>query len=123
MDIKTFTKTFIKIFIILILVDLVWFKLIALDRYKVMIKDIQGDILKPKMIPAAVVYIVMTLLLILFGTTDIKNFILGFSAFGIYDMTNLSIFDKFDAKFAVADMIWGGVLFTVTHRLNKTILN
>ena len=52
------------------------------------------------MIPAAVVYIVMTLLLILFGTTDIKNFILGFSAFGIYDMTNLSIFDKFDAKFA-----------------------
>ena len=121
MDIKTFIKTFIKIFIFLILVDLIWFKLVALDRYKVMIKDIQGDILKPKMIPATVVYIVMALLLVLFGSTDLKNFILGFATFGVYDMTNLSIFNKFDAKFAVADMIWGGILFTTTYRFNSLL--
>lgn len=115
-------KTFIKIFVLLILVDLIWLKLIAIDRYKIMIKDIQGYDMRVRMLPAVVVYICMTLLLMLFGSSDIKNFILGFCTFGVYDMTNLSLFNKFDTKFAILDMIWGGVLFTITYRLNS-ILN
>lgn len=116
-------KTFIKIFILLILVDLIWLKLMAEKKYKVMIKDIQGEDMKAKILPALSVYILMSLLLMLFGSTDIRNFILGFCTYGVYDMTNLTIFNKFDTHFAIADMIWGGILFTVTYRLNKIILN
>lgn len=115
-------KTFIKIFVLLILVDLIWLKLIAEKKYKVMIKNIQGEDMKVKMLPALSVYVLMSLLLMLFGSTDIRNFILGVCTFGVYDMTNLTIFNKFDTSFAIADMIWGGILFTVTYRLNS-ILN
>ena len=50
-------KTFIKIFILLVLVDLIWLKLVAQKKYKVMIKDIQGEDMKVKMLPAFFVYI------------------------------------------------------------------
>lgn len=116
-------KTFIKIFILLVLVDLIWLKLVAQKKYKVMIKDIQGEDMKVKMLPAFFVYILMSILLMLFGSSDIRNFILGACTYGVYDMTNLTIFNKFDTKFAIADMIWGGILFTITYRLNKIILN
>jgi uncharacterized membrane protein len=114
-------KTFIKIFILLILVDLIWLKLIAEKKYKVMIKDIQGEDIKVKMLPALAVYILMALLLVLFGSTDIRNFILGFCTYGVYDMTNLTILNKFDTTFAVLDMIWGGVLFMLTYKVHKMI--
>lgn len=114
-------KILVKIFILLILVDLIWLKLIAEKKYRNMIKNIQGVDMKVQILPALSVYFLMAILLILFGSTDIRNFILGFCTYGVYDMTNLAIFNKFDAKFAIADMIWGGILFTVTYRLNKII--
>ncbi len=114
-------KTFIKIFVILILIDLIWIKLLAEKKYKVMIKNIQGEDLKLKLLPSFIVYILMSLLLLLFGSTNIRNFILGFCTYGIYDMTNLALINKFDSKFAILDMIWGGILFTITYKLQKYI--
>lgn len=116
-------KNFIKIFVILILIDLFWLKFFAGPKYKVMIRDIQGSEMKPKLFPGLIVYVLMTLLLLLFGSTDIRNFILGLCVFGVYDMTNLTLLNKFDTVYAIADMIWGGVLFTLTYRINKSILN
>lgn len=114
-------KNFIKIFIILILIDLIWLKLFAGPKYKVMIRDIQGNDMKVKLFPALIVYILMTLLLVLFGSTDTRNFILGLCVYGVYDMTNLTIFNKFDTTYAIADMIWGGVLFLLTYKVHKMI--
>jgi uncharacterized membrane protein len=114
-------KNFIKIFVILILIDLVWLKFFAGPKYKVMIRDIQGSEMKPKIVPAIIVYILMALLLLLFGTTDIRNFILGVCVFGVYDMTNLTLLNKFDTTYAVADMIWGGILFVLTYKLHGMI--
>jgi len=110
-----YIKNFIKIFVILILIDIIWIKVVAGKVYKNMIRDIQKEELKVKVVPAVFVYVVMALLLLLFGSTNIRNFLLGFLSYGIYDLTNLALINKFDAKFAILDMIWGGFLFMATY--------
>ena len=111
-------KNVIKIFVLLILIDLIWLKLVAQKKYQTMIKNIQNSELKVKLIPAFLTYVAMTLLFIMFHQPNtFKMFMLGFLSYAVYDLTNLSIFDKFDPMFAVADMIWGGILFAAVNKI------
>ncbi len=111
-------KGFIKIFIIFILIDLIWIKFIAGPKYSKMINDIQGEPMKIKYIPAIIVYVFMTVLFMLFSSqSNIRNFLLGFLSYGIYDFTNLALLNKFDKTFALLDALWGGVLFAVTYQV------
>ena len=116
-------KNFVKIFVIFILIDLIWLKLIAGPKYSKMIYNIQGEPMKIKTAPAMLVYVFMTVLLMLFGSkSDTRNFLLGFLTYGVYDFTNLAIFNKFDKVFALLDALWGGVLFTVVNRINTELI-
>ena len=109
---------FIKVFVLFIIIDMIWIKLVAENKYKKMIMSIQNEELNMKIIPAFFVYIFMSILLILFrNTTKLNVFLLGFLSYGIYDMTNYSLFNKFDFKFAILDMIWGGILFSIVNKL------
>ena len=111
-------QNFIKIFVLLILIDLIWLKLVAQKKYQKMILDIQKSELKIKLMPAFLTYVAMTLLFILFHQPDtFKMFMLGFLTYAVYDLTNLSLFDNFDPMFAIADMLWGGVLFAVVNKI------
>ena len=111
-------KNFIKIFVLLILIDLIWLKLVAQKKYQKMILNIQKSELKIKLMPAFLTYVAMTLLFILFHQPNtFKMFMLGFLTYAVYDLTNLSLLDNFDPMFAVADMLWGGVLFTVVNKI------
>ena len=90
-------KGFVKIFVIFILVDLIWLKIVAKPKYKSMILNIQGEPMKTKIVPAMLVYVFMTVLLMLFGSkSNTRNFLLGSLTYGVYDFTNLTIFNKFD---------------------------
>jgi uncharacterized membrane protein len=107
---------FIKVFLILFIVDLIWIQLFAKNKYRKMIKNIQNEELQIKIIPTLLVYVFLTLLFILFtNKSNIKMFLLGFLTYGIYDMTNYALLNKFDRNFAIFDMIWGGFLFTITN--------
>lgn len=111
---------FIKVFCLFILIDLIWIKYIAGPKYKDMIFDIQHSELQIKPIPAILTYVAMTLLLLLFvSSSDYKNFLLGALSYAIYDLTNLSLLDKFDANFALYDTLWGGLLFMIVGRLSN----
>jgi uncharacterized membrane protein len=84
-----------------------------------MILNIQGEPMKVKMVPAFLVYVFMTVLLMLFGSqSNTRNFLLGSLTYGVYDFTNLAIFNKFDKVFALFDALWGGVLFTLVNKIN-----
>ena len=41
-------------------------------------------------------------------------FLLGFVIYGVFDLTNLAIFKKYDNMVALMDMLWGGTLFALT---------
>jgi uncharacterized membrane protein len=109
-------KTFVIVFILLLIVDLIWVSLIAGPKYKQSIPRIQNTPLVVNMKYGILVYLIMSLLILLciekkFNYKEL--FIVGFSSYFIYDFTNAAIFTNWDTLFGVFDSLWGGVLFSV----------
>lgn len=38
---------------------------------------------------------------------------LGLLVYGVYNFTNLALFEKYSLKIAMLDTLWGGILFTL----------
>ncbi len=113
---------FLQIFFLFVIIDFIWIYFYMADKYKTIVFDIQKSPLNIKIIPALLTYVAMTLLLILFPNLDNKTaFLLGLLSYAIYDLTNLTIFDKFDAKIGLYDIIWGGILFLSVNHISNSI--
>lgn len=83
-----------------------------------MIKSIQGSPVKIKIIPALICYSVIVFGLYYFIWKDHKPvkdaFLLGIFAYGMYEFSNLAIFNNWTLFVAILDTLWGGTLFALT---------
>jgi len=88
------------------------------DSFGSMVTSIQRVVMKVKILPAILCYI-----LIIFGLNYfilnkrqgvLEAFLLGFVIYGIFDMTNMALFKKYKWNLAIIDSLWGGVLFALT---------
>ena len=70
--------------------------------------------------PAIVVYIALAYLL-LQQTSVLGAAVSGSAVYAVYDFTNLVVFKDYKLSFAVADTIWGGVLFAIAYWLLEKI--
>ena len=85
---------------------------------------IQGAPMRVKMLPAAIDYLLIIGAWFFFIYQDrakhseketiMRAALLGFFIYGIFDMTNLAIIEKYQWDLAIIDSIWGGVLFAVS---------
>lgn len=111
----------LKITLLLIIIDIPYLFLNVAD-FKSMIKDIQGKDIDIKYIPALITYLIMSLGIYYFclnNNDDIKTkmisaAILGFTVYGTFDFTSMTIFKDWKYKQSIIDMIWGTILFTLT---------
>ena len=111
------TSTFFKAFLILILVDSFWI-LTGGIYARNMMENIQGQPINIRFVSAGIVYLVLAYMLL--QTTSYKQaFLYGVSIYAVYDFTNNAVFNHYDWKFAIADTLWGGVLFVLTRHLLK----
>lgn len=112
----------IKPSLTMLILDFIWLTMFMSKRYKVMIKDIQGEELKVKMIYAALVYLLMIIGQQVYVKPLIKSKkdvliyggLFGLIVFGIYDLTAGAVIKKWDLKLAIIDILWGVFLFTVS---------
>ena len=85
---------------------------------------IQGSPLKVKMIPAVLCYslIVFSWYYFIYSEHRVHRnvlksvktaFILGFVIYGIYELTNAAIINKWGWKYVVMDTLWGGILYAL----------
>jgi uncharacterized membrane protein len=83
-----------------------------------MIERIQHLSVSVRWTGAAISYLCMALLLVLFAiqrkSTLIEAFLLGLLSYGIYDSVNYALFTKWNGWIAIQDSIWGGILFVLT---------
>lgn len=105
---KIFEKIVVNA-ILLALLDIPWLT-VTQGFVKNMIADIQAAPLRLKIAPAIVVYLAMGYLATL-PKTALDAFLLGLATYAVYDGTNLATLAKYDWRFAIADSLWGGVLF------------
>ena len=106
-------------FIVLIL-DYLYLNLTK-DHFAKQIKLIQGNSLKLNILGAICCYILLTLGIYYFGIQKKLNyfemFCLGVFVYGVFDTTNMAIFEKWMIKSVIIDTLWGGILFASTKYL------
>ncbi len=77
-----------------------------------MILQIQGSPVQLTYWAAGIVYLALAFLLLQTKTPQ-EAFYFGAATYAVYDFTNLATLKQYDPKFAVADSLWGGILFYV----------
>lgn len=97
-----------------LLVDFIWIY-INRKKYNRNIRNIQGDDIKLKVVPAILTYFIMLLnifLIIIPASLTYENKLIpygisGFVLYGVYNMVNLSTFSDYNQNIAILDTLWG----------------
>jgi uncharacterized membrane protein len=106
----------IPIALLILVCDLPWLYASS-SSVEPMIKKIQGGMPLEVRWPAAVpVYIALAYLVQVSNSTAQAGLI-GLSTYAVYDFTNLSTLRDYRLEFAVADSLWGGILFMIVREL------
>ena len=115
--------TISKFAITMLILDYIYLSTVS-SNYNDLLLKIQNKPLKLKPIYALVVYIIMTVgwtLLILLknkkyslSNNVINSIILGIVIYGVFDFTNLAMFNNYSLTIALIDVLWGGVLFGIS---------
>ena len=113
----SYTHSLLKTAAIIFLVDIFWLLTGGIFARK-MTERIQGQPIQMRFLSAALVYLLLAYMLL--QTKSAKEaFMYGVAIYGVYDFTNHALLEQYDWKFAIADTLWGGVLFVVARHLLK----
>ena len=117
----TTTTQLLTIAAVMVAMDAVWLTARGAAS-RTMIAALQGSPLKVRWPPAAIVYVLMIAGLWYFAVREAKDWAdaakrgaaLGAVVYGVYDFTNYAILSRWELPYALADWVWGTVLFAVT---------
>ena len=126
-------KSFIIPLILFTIIDYVWLTMFMKAPWSKMIQSIQIDIFKANTNYIVPIYILMTIAISVFVLPNIKKDTIwkdsilygggmGLIIYGIFDLTNLVLFSKYDPYLAFGDIAWGTFLFTIVTYLSKRVL-
>jgi uncharacterized membrane protein len=102
----------LKTALIIFLIDLFWLGSGGIYA-RAIAEKIQGSPLELRYIVFPIIYLFLAYMVL--ETTSYKQaFLYGVSIYGVYDFTTLALFKDYDWKFALADTLWGGLLFVFT---------
>jgi len=103
---------------VLFLVDIFWLATGGIYGRK-MIELIQGQPIQLRFVSTIIVYLFLAYMLLQTKSAN-EAFLYGVCIYGVYDFTNHAVFQQYDWKFAIADTLWGGVLFVLTRHLLRS---
>jgi uncharacterized membrane protein len=106
----------IPLALLFILCDLPWLWASSTTA-QAMFKKIQGGMpMEIRWAAAPPVYLALAYLVQLPKST-VEAGLVGLSTYAIYDFTNLTTLKNYTLEFAVADSMWGGILFMIVREL------
>lgn len=119
---------------ILLGLDFLWLWLYMNGQYSAMIPKIQGSPLRANMFGAVGAYSLMVLGLNMFVLPNIRKgheledslkygFTFGVVVYGIFDFTNLAVFEEWDLKLAMIDILWGGFVYFMASYFGSLLGN
>jgi len=117
-------KLFAIVLPIFLLMDLVWLGVVMKGFYSHELGEMarrQGEALAPRWGAAILVYLLIPGGIVLFvrpllgaNATSLQAFgwgaLFGLVLYGVYDLTNLAVLDKWTLRMTLADIAWGCVL-------------
>jgi len=110
--------------VIFVVLDGIYINFIK-NYFNKQIADVQGSPTQIKMIPTALTYVFLIFILEYFiickKQTFQTAFLLGFSVYAVYELTNYSLFKKWSLTTVFIDTLWGGILFALTTYLTNKL--
>lgn len=107
-------RALIPLALLFILCDAPWL-LLTSEWAQRMFKTIQGGTpLQIRLAGAIPVYLALAYLVQLARSTT-EAFLLGLCVYAVYEFTNYTVLAKYELAFAIADTIWGGILFSLVR--------
>ncbi len=117
-------KLYLIILPAFLLLDFVWLGVVMKGFYATELQELlrrSGDSIVPRWGVSVAVYLLIPAGIVLFvrprlsldaslGQAFCWGAMFGFVLYGVYDLTNLSILDKWTLRVTLADMAWGSVL-------------
>ena len=100
--------------LLFVVCDAPWLWLTS-DWCQKMFKNVQGGApLQVRLEAGIPVYLALGYLIQLARSLE-ESFLIGLSVYTVYEFTNYAALSKYDPLFAVADSLWGGVLFVLVR--------
>ena len=110
-------KRLLLTIIILVILD-VMFLYFASPLYNNVVRNVQGNNINAKMLALLLIYLIVPFQIYYFiikrNANMMDAFILGCTTYGIFELTNYTIFDKWDPSVVMIDIVWGGILYYLT---------
>lgn len=114
-------KNYIIFIIVYMILDLLWITMMSSMYYNEQIAVIQNSEPKYRYMYALMAYValVFVLLYVCIPLADSKVYpssmiafaVVGFSIYGIFNLTNAAIFERYPYHFVAIDTLWGSVAF------------
>jgi len=100
-------------------IDSIW--LLTAGQYAMKMNErIQGSPVTFGLVAALIVYIALSYLVYQVNTV-VEAGLLGGAVYAVYDFTNLALLKKYETGLAIADTLWGSVLFASVFSVLKYI--
>jgi uncharacterized membrane protein len=113
-SLSSFLYAFGVALVVMAALDAVWLGWLAKDFYKQELGPLMTD--SVRVLPAALYYLLYPAAIVFLallpppaslGAAALRSAVLGLTAFGVYDMTNLSTLRGYSVTLALVDMAWG----------------
>ena len=115
----TFLIAYISTLIVFLVIDAIWLGIVAKDFYFSQLGDLMLE--KPKLGIALAFYCVYMIGVVVFAVSPaldsgqwthalMYGALLGFVAYGTYDITNMATLKNWPVTMSIVDMAWGTVL-------------
>jgi hypothetical protein len=111
-------KDLLLAIIVLAIVDIPW---LSFNMFVLKDPFYQGGG-PPRIWAAVIVYLALAYLLFQAKSAN-EAFLIGMTTYAVYDFTLLALFNKFSVSTALADTLWGGILFYLSFMGVKHIQN
>lgn len=121
-------KLYILVLVVFLAIDLTWLGLLMAKFYKAELGSLarrSGEAMAPVWWAAFLVYVLIPLGVIVFVLPRVSpdnssaaalgwGFLFGFILYGVYDLTNYSLIDRWPWRMTLVDMAWGGFICSFT---------
>ena len=114
LPLKTFIAAYAVTLVVMGALDALWLGWLAIDFYRRELGALMTD--SVRVVPAALYYLGYPAAVVVLALTPrptnwriaaLRSALLGLTAFGVYDLTNLSTLRGYSVTMTVVDMLWG----------------
>lgn len=117
---------FFSVFLFFLFFDYLFLSFFG-PKFILMVQNIQNKRVTLNYFTMFITYLIMTFQLYYFiihkKNTIFDAFLLGFTTYAIFDLTNLSLFKNYSYSIAIIDMLWGATLYSLTTYFTRFITN